>query len=478
MADLKINLVSVIVVARDEEKNIERCLAGVKEQETDFPVETIVVDSGSCDRTADRAGDAGARVIEIRGRDFQHGRTRQMASLTAKGDYLVYLVADACPANQHWLQSLVGAVANDGRVAGAYSRQIPRDNAGPIEAYRLEHRASSRNRRQVREITKGLDFFALSPEERLRFCEFDDVSCCRRASLLNEFPIPEVDWAEDLFWAKDVLLAGHRIVFEPESIVRHSHAETISHSLRRGYLDQLVAMKTSGVLYFDNAGSLLIGYPKLLIEQTKAIREKGAGAGSIAWNAARLLAEIMGNFMASRKPRQEHVAYNLSEVMAGKVFKRGVTTGKVMKTRFALDADNRKVLFMNPDAAAAIEVRIPEGSKLLFSVAINPAARPMRKDPVLFVVAIDNEPVWSKKISMGKTDDKPCWTEGEVDLARWAGKRARITLLTRADNTDYAWAGWGEPRIVVDGLSVLDRAMNNLLEAAERMVRGEPLRHP
>jgi len=271
-------------------------------------------------------------------------------------------------------------------------------------------------------------------------------------------------------------------VFEPRSTVRHSHAETISHSFRRGYLDQCVAMKSCGVLYFDSVGSMAVGYPKLFFEQARAILGEKSGTGYrlglMAWNAARLGAEVAGNFLASRAPRPHHVVYDLAEVMTKKFSGRGNTRGQVLETRFVLGSDNRKVLFMNPDAAAAADLRVPDGSRLIFSAAINPAAKPMRKDAVLFAVAIDNEPVWWSRVGPGEPGQEPRWTEGEVDLAPWAGNKARIILITQAENTDFAWAGWGEPRIVKDELSASNRAMNRVLDAVEKKVRGEPLRHP
>jgi rhamnosyltransferase len=475
-------LASIIIVARDEEENIDRCLAGVREQEADFPYEIIVVDSGSRDRTVEVAKSYGARVIEIKQEEFQHGRTRQMASMEAKGDYLVYVVADAAPADKNWLKALVEAVASDDRVAGAYSRQIPREGAGPVEAHRIEHRASSGDERVVKEIAENADFWALTPTERFYFCEFDDVSCCRRRSLLEQFPIPEVDWAEDLVWAKQLLLAGHCIVFEPSSVVRHSHADNYSHAFRRGYLDQAVVKRWFGVLYFDSAGRLLRGYPRLFARQAGAIKKAGPGflsrAGLNAWNAGRLAAEMAGNYLAACDPVEGHVVYDLIEVMTKSTLPMIERSRSILKTRFTLGADTRATLFMHPNSATVSRLRIPRNARLRFSAAVNPETRPRRSDPVLFAVVIDGEPVWSGKIGPGGPGEEPRWVEGEIDLAPWAGKRAQVILLTRAENTDYAWAGWGAPRIVTSELSLKDRAVNKILEAAGKRVMGEPLRHP
>ena len=70
------------------------------------------------------------------------------------------------------------------------------------------------------------------------------------------------------------------------------------------------------------------------------------------------------------------------------------------------------------------------------------------------------------------------WEEGEIDLSPWAGKIVQLSLLTRADNTDHAWAGWGAPRVTTAKLSIGDRAVNGLLDAVRRRAMGTPFRHP
>jgi len=475
-------LASVIIVARDEEENLGACLSAVMDQEADFGFEVIVVDSGSKDRTAEVARSFGARVISIPASSFQHGRTRQMASREAGGEFLIYLVADAVPADRHWLSALVRAAASDPEVAGVYSRQLPRENAGPIEAHRLLHRGSSGTERQERRLEPETDFWAMTPEQQLRFCEFDDVSCLRRRALLDRFPIPEADWAEDLLWARQVLLAGFKIVFEPTSVVRHSHRDTLAHAFRRGWLDQRVALGWFGVLYFDGPAALVKGFLHLSREQAQVIwRAENRLAPRLAMilkNAGRLKAEIAGNYLASKTPRRQNRAVDLIRRIRWLNPLGGRYQSQVMSTRFSLAADNRRALFMNPDAAAAVRLRVPTGSRLVFGAGINPAARPFRREPILFAVAVDGEPVWSKELGPGAPDREPRWSEAEIDLSPWAGRRVWLAFITRAGNTDYGWAGWAEPMIVREELSLADRLVNRLLATVEQMATGRPLRHP
>ncbi|MFO8055907.1 MAG: glycosyltransferase family 2 protein [bacterium] len=475
-------LVSVIIVARDEEENLDRCLAGVLAQQVDFNFEVLVLDSGSKDRTVEVARSYGARVMEIPAGSFQHGRTRQSASEEARGEYLVYIVADATPADEHWLSALVEPLVSDERVAGAFSRQLPREGADVLESLKTEHRVSSGVERKERKISPELDFWSLSPEERLEFCEFDDVSCCRRRSVLEEHPIPSVDWAEDLIWSLDVLLAGYKIVYEPASAVRHSHRDTLSHAFRRGFLDQGVVLDRFGVLYFDSVVSWARGFLYLYFEKTRPVFKRSPSAAGAfvtsAWNFFRLLCETGGNFLASGKPRRRHAAVSLGPLLVKKNRLKRRYKGQVLLTRFSLGPDTRRVVFMNPDAASVINVRVPEGGRLEFGAGINPAARPLRDEPVLFMVAVDGEPVWWKEIDMGERNRCPCWEEGAVSLKKWSNKKVRLAFITRSSNTDYAWAGWSEPLITTERLSALDRAVNWFLDFANKRVKGVPLRHP
>ncbi len=475
-------LVSVIVVARDEEWNIRQCLSGVVSQKVDFTFEILVIDSGSKDRTVEVARSFGARVMEIPPSSFQHGRTRQEASEEAGGKLLVYIVADAAPANEYWLARLVGPLMEDEAVAGSFSRQLPREGAGVLEAMKIKHRVSAGEERKVRRISADLDFWSLSPEERLRFCEFDDVSCCRRKSVLKEHPIPSVDWAEDLLWSREVLLAGYKIVYEPKSIVRHSHTDTLSHAFCRGYLDQGVVLENFGVLYFDTVRAWARGFMYLYRQQTGYVFGSGQGlqiAVTISFlNFFRLFFETLGNFLASRRPRTRNVAVSLAPRLKKKNILKKRHRRQVLLTRFCLGADTRPVLFMNPGAAAVIKQKVPPGARLEFGAGINPAARPLRRAPILFIVAVNGEPVWSREIKPGKPGQKPVWEEGDISLARWGGKKVRLAFITRSANTDYGWAGWARPLITIDRLCFADRMINRFLDAVNRRVKGVPLRHP
>jgi len=465
--------VSVLILTRNEERNIRACLDAVFSQETGRPFEVLVVDSGSTDGTLAILAEYPVRIFHLRPEEFNHGQARQFASAQARGEFLVYLVADAIPADRRWLETLVEAVARDPAVAGAYSRHLPRPEADPIEAARVRNKIAGGVKRREVSISRLGEFDLLAPAARLELADFEDVSACRRRSVWEKIPIGEHYWAEDLAWSLAALRAGDKIVFEPESQVIHSHRNSMAHSFRRGYVDQMVAKAWFGRIYYADGVELIRGFLHLLSRRLRLAFAAGPGvAGRVPfW----LLAEMAGNYLAARNRRNPHVAFDLVRNLRQAVCWPQEARRRVMATRFALGADPRPVLFMNPNSEARFRLRVPAGARLRFAAAINPEVWPRRRDPVRFMVGLAGQTVWDREVSL-----KPgcTWEEGEIDLAPWAGQKVWLSLITRAENTDHAWAGWGSPRVVTEKLSLADRAVNQFLDRVHRRVTGTPFRHP
>jgi len=80
---------SVVLATRNEEKNIERVLACVK----DIADEIIVVDENSTDKTRNLAKKMGARVFRVKHERIFH-KTKQKAIDKAKGKWILQLDAD------------------------------------------------------------------------------------------------------------------------------------------------------------------------------------------------------------------------------------------------------------------------------------------------------------------------------------------------------------------------------------------------
>ena len=97
--------ISIVIPAKNEEKNIGRCLSGI--QALDYPkdkIEIIVVDNGSSDKTVRIAERMGAVVYIIP--DVSIAALRNYGYSKSQGEYIAYLDADCIP-NKEWLKIAV-----------------------------------------------------------------------------------------------------------------------------------------------------------------------------------------------------------------------------------------------------------------------------------------------------------------------------------------------------------------------------------
>ena len=100
--------VSVVIPARNEEKNLPRCLAALARQ-TYGDFELIVVDSASTDGTGRIARDHGARVIKVEVPGV--ALARQVGFEAAQGEIITSMDADTI-APPDWLARLIAPLSD------------------------------------------------------------------------------------------------------------------------------------------------------------------------------------------------------------------------------------------------------------------------------------------------------------------------------------------------------------------------------
>jgi rhamnosyltransferase len=241
--------VSIVIPTYNGGREFEQCLKAVYGQKVDFPFEVILVDSGSTDETLSIAGRFPVRLYEISKGEFNHGLTRNKGIELSRGEFVVLMTQDAIPADEKWLENLTKPFWEDEMVAGVYARQIPREDADVLTKRHLNRWLTARRERDIKYITDRSYYEKLSPMEKYKFCNFDDVCSCIRKSVWEKIPFEEASFAEDLDWSKKVIESGFKIVYEPFAAVIHSHDRSVLYEYKRTYvchrrLNELFGLRT------------------------------------------------------------------------------------------------------------------------------------------------------------------------------------------------------------------------------------------
>jgi len=217
--------VSIILLTKNAGKQFSDILKAIFCQISKYTFEVIVIDSGSVDETLKIAKEFETKIYTIDPKEFGHGKTRNYGATLAKGKFVVYLTQDAIPTNNKWLEKLLKPFSSD-QVVGVYARQVPKPDASPLERYFLLQRYPDQaHQKQFQKILGPI---------KLEDIFFSNVCSAIRKKTLQEYPFDEkLIMSEDQQWAKDVLLAGYSIAYQPEAMVCHSHDYTLKSVFRR-----------------------------------------------------------------------------------------------------------------------------------------------------------------------------------------------------------------------------------------------------
>jgi rhamnosyltransferase len=275
--------ISIVILTLNAGSRFEKLLAMIRAQIGDFDLELIVVDSGSTDGTVEMAKSHGARVHSIPKSEFNHGATRNLGVSLSTGEFVVLVVQDAVPLDEHWLSAMVEAVRRDELVAGVYGRQVPHPEAGVLTKALVGNLASSSSERREQFAGSPEEYRSLPPARRRRLAAFDNVSSCVRRSVWEKLPFDETNFGEDIRWGKKVVEAGHKIVYEPRSTVFHSHERGAMYDLKRYYVDQRVLMELFGLKPVPNLARLAMAIPRSSIYLFRLLRrnEELAATGAL-----------------------------------------------------------------------------------------------------------------------------------------------------------------------------------------------------
>jgi rhamnosyltransferase len=292
--------VSIVIPTLNAGPLFKEVLEAVRGQEFPGQVELLIVDSMSGDGTAELGRKYADIFLQVERSEFNHGETRNLAVAKAGGELVALLVQDATPADKHWLKKLADNFS-DPRVAGAYSRQIPRPDCNPLLKSRLELWGAGQKLKKVQELKAAGE---MNPRQIVESYSFDNVSSMIRRPVWERIPFRRRKFAEDILWAKEVLEAGWKIVFEPASMVVHSHNKSLWYEFRRVYLDHQNWWQVGNFRVFNRPSEVVGASIAALPGTLRGLRSMGlSGFDFLYWSlyapfylASQNLAQFMGGW--------------------------------------------------------------------------------------------------------------------------------------------------------------------------------------
>ena len=264
-------LLSVVVPAYNAAATIGDCIAALRRQTVDGPVELIVVDDGSTDDTAALARAAGATVITTpRGRP---AAARNVGARAAEANIICFTDADCVP-HPDWLNEISAPLA-DPAVVAAKGTYATRQRSLVARFVQLEYEDKYDRLR----LKPTIDFI-------------DTYSCAyRRDVLLGNGGFDErFHYLEDQELSFRLAARGYRMVFRPAAVVEHRHSATLRAYLRKkatiGYWKVQVVRRFPGQAVRDSHTPQVMKLQMALAALTLAGLATGLVGAALGWAAA------------------------------------------------------------------------------------------------------------------------------------------------------------------------------------------------
>jgi len=277
--------VACIIPTYNGRAELQRLLDSLKSEKIIFDL--FIVDSSSSDGTAKLARLRCDNFLSIPSKDFNHGGTRQLiVDRNPEYDVYVFLTQDAYLEDPNAIANIVAPFADD-RVGAVCGRQLPHLDANPLASHAraFNYPATSQTKTMADAAELGIKTAFIS----------NSFAAYRRDALMEVGGFPKhVIFAEDMYVAAKMLLAGWKVAYEGSAECRHSHNYTIAEEFRR-YFDMGVFHAREPWIRqsFGGAGGEGMRY---VISELKYLGFKRLHLwpGALVRNAAKLLGYKLG----------------------------------------------------------------------------------------------------------------------------------------------------------------------------------------
>ncbi|MBN8547739.1 MAG: glycosyltransferase family 2 protein [Deltaproteobacteria bacterium] len=293
--------VSILIRSLNAEALLTRCLTALAKQQTKLRSEIVLLDCSSDDRTREIARSFGVNIYTIPRNLFTFSSALNAGAQLCRGEFMISLSADAVPAREDWLDTLIAPLLSSPNVTASFSRQVPWEQ-DPIPqqqeiATEFGEAAWLRDKANFQQLlNENLEPFAL--------LTFSNVSSCMRRDFILSHPFYELPYFEDRAFALDVLSAGTAFAYAPESVVYHSHAPHLPAALsvsERGVVSRAAINREAARRFNKPLENLFISTPRRALLEVPA---------TFSRSALKILKTLLISRSASRR---SEIAYYISQ---------------------------------------------------------------------------------------------------------------------------------------------------------------------
>jgi len=222
-------MISVIIPVKNGEVTLSKCLTAIKNQTIADNIEIIILDSMSADNSMQIAKRFGAKIINIKPSEFNHGLTRNLGAQHANGELLYYTVQDAYLAEEDQLEKMAAHFADEEVQAVVGMQAIPHDqDKNPAKWFKRFTKPFP----EIRHFPSETPLKSLSLKQQFELSNWDNVNAMYKKTALQKIPFISTNLSEDWLWANEALHYGMKLVRDTSLVVYHYHHMFFGYAFR------------------------------------------------------------------------------------------------------------------------------------------------------------------------------------------------------------------------------------------------------
>lgn len=214
---------TIVIPTKNAGIIFDEVLKNIFEQETQYSYEVICVDSGSKDSTLEIIKKYPVKLYEIEPSEYGHGKTRNYGASKGTGEFILFITQDAMPVDKYWLENFINGMKIDPEVVGGFGKHLPYPDCNLFDKRDITMHFDGFGKENTIYYLEDRERYQIEEGYRHLLAYYSDNNSCMRRSIWEKYPYPDVNFAEDQIWARQMIELGYKKLYCPSAMVYHSH---------------------------------------------------------------------------------------------------------------------------------------------------------------------------------------------------------------------------------------------------------------